>query len=80
MLAEYDRTVHAEHNDEKIVRYDSAGKWYIEFDPPRLRPARRVTIREAVQRAIELEQNGGTIYLGKPGGGSFDRYVRTERG
>ena len=74
----WDRQVHALLDDEQIVRYDRAGKWYIEFSPPRGRSARHVTVREAARRAVEMKEQGGTIFTDRPGGGSFDRAVRSE--
>lgn len=73
------RTVHAEHPaGEEIVRYDRAGKWYIELvEPSPDAPWRRqVSVWDAVQRARELTKDGfGTIHIGLPGGGMFDRMV-----
>jgi hypothetical protein len=69
-----DRTVHAKYLDEEeIVRYDRAGKWYIEL--PGLGVRRRVGVREAAQRAREIEEFGGVIMRGRLGGAAFDRLV-----
>lgn len=65
-----DRTVHARSGELEIVRYDRAGKWYVEFDPPRMRPAFRVSLREAASLAVDRRAE---VFFGKPGGGSFDR-------
>ena len=70
-----DRCVHAEFGDEKIVRYNRAGKWYVEFDPANLRSARHISIKYAARRALELQALGGTIHFRLPGGGAFDRWV-----
>ena len=70
-----DRRVHASHSEgEQIVRYDRAGKWYIEFVPPSPdAPARwPVKIAEAVHRAVQLVEQGGEVHLGLHGGGMFD--------
>ena len=69
-----DRAVHAAFPGlEEIVRYDRSGKWYIEpVDGKR----RQVGIGEAVARAQELQDRGGTIFLDLPGGGRFDHLVR----
>jgi hypothetical protein len=73
-----DRTVHASYlNEEEIVRYNRAGKWYIEL--PLLRMRRHVKIAEAVQRAVELSEMSGVIYFRRPGGSDFDRLVRAVR-
>jgi hypothetical protein len=74
-----DRTIHAELDDEKVVRYDRAGKWWIEYEPVQLRPGRHIRIDHAALRAYQMEQEGGTIYLGKPGGSAFDRLVKKYR-
>lgn len=72
------RRVHASGWGEEVVRYDRQGKWYIELVPPSpdapLRKA--IPIREAVQRAIELRDQGGTIHLGVPGGNRFDSMIK----
>lgn len=70
-----DRTVHASHGDEKLVRYDRQGKWFVEFSPANLRPARRVHFAAAVDIAKRMKAEGGRIYLHKPGGSAFDRAV-----
>lgn len=78
MPLEHDRMVHAERGDEKIVRYDRAGKWYIEYEPANLRPCRRVRVDHAALRAVQLlrEGEGTTVNLGLPGGSVFDRYFQ----
>jgi len=66
-----DRTVHARTSDGgEVVRYDRAGKWYVEW-PGRMRPRRLVTLREAVELAV-----AGQPLLGQAGGKSFDAKVR----
>lgn len=75
----WDRTVHAANALAEVVRYDRAGKWYIE---PRDRslPRQLVTVKQAAQYALWMEEHdSGTIHLGRAGGGSFDRAVRNER-
>jgi uncharacterized protein YuzE len=74
-----DRRVHAERGDEQLVRYDKAGKYYIEFVPARLRPCRQVTLKSAAINAVRMEREGGVIHLGLPGGSAFDRAVKKER-
>jgi hypothetical protein len=69
MPASNDRTIHARTADFKvIVRYDRAGKWYLEGRHNR----RRLTIVEAVEMATH---RGSRVYLGQPGGRVFDRRV-----
>lgn len=76
---EDDRRVHASHYEgEEIVRYERAGKWYIELvEPSQHAPARKhVGIGEAVTRALEIRLMGGTVHFGVPGGSAFDARVR----
>lgn len=64
-----DRTVHAQAtNGDELVRYDRAGKWFLEWSGGR----RRVLFAEAVALA---SRPGMQVHLGKPGGAAFDRYV-----
>jgi len=64
-----DRRVHAVLvDDTEIVRYDRSGKWYVE---PRKGKRRGVSVREAARQAGSV----GTVYLGLPGGSTFDRIV-----
>ena len=75
-----DRRVHAVAGEWLLVRYNRAGKWYIEYEPPRGRGSIPVKIAEAVRLALLWEEiAGGTIYFGLPGGGTFDRLVRIRR-
>jgi len=64
-----DRTVHG-HNatGDPIVRYDRAGKWYLE---PEGGKRRRLSLHEAARMAAL-----GTVRLGQPGGTMFDAAVR----
>ena len=66
-----DRTVHGlTENGAEIVRYDRAGKWYIEragFRQP-------VTVAKAAEKAAE-----GRHYERRPGGKAFDAQVRRVR-
>jgi len=72
-----DEQIHAEEfGDEKIVRYDRAGKYATIFRPNQLRPMFYMNLRAAVLRAVEMHHEGGTIHFGKPGGNRFDREVR----
>lgn len=65
-----DRTVHGLMKDgSAIVRYDRAGKWFIEGYDQRA----PITIGEAVELATE---RGAQVFLGRPGGKSFDARVR----
>lgn len=75
-----DRTVHAEHPEgEQIVRYERAGKWYIELVEPSTHAGSRqfVHLDGAVARAVFLEERGGRINWDLPGGTSF--YARVRR-
>lgn len=63
-----DRRVHASTDKVEVVRYDRAGRWYIEWKDGSKR--QRSSITEAVQMAVDL---GATHHEGVPGGGAFDR-------
>jgi len=68
-----DRTVHAGYDGMEIVRYDRAGKWYLEPTDPRLR-RQRVGVREAARSARwGCEHANGWIQFRLPGGGAFDK-------
>lgn len=80
-----DRTVHARFDrwdgmavryGTEVVRYDRAGKWYLEF----IRtgdPRKRVSLSDAATAAAwGAHYGGGEIFFDKPGGGAFDRKVR----
>lgn len=70
-----DRRVHARYDGMAIVRYERAGKWYLEPTNPTL-PRQRVKVDEAVQSALwGVQYANGVIRTGVPGGGTFDRKV-----
>lgn len=65
-----DRTVHAITVDgHRVVRYDRAGKWYVE-DENGCR--QHVTLDEAVRMST---RRGSAVFLSKQGGREFDRRV-----
>lgn len=66
-----DRTVHASYPGMEIVRYDRAGKWYLEPSDPSLR-RQHVTIDRAVSAALWARANGGKVFTGLPGAKAFD--------
>jgi hypothetical protein len=71
-----DRIVHADYDGMEIVRYDRAGKWYLEPTNPALK-RQAVTIGQAVHSALWGEANAmGRIFLGRAGGKKFDAMVR----
>jgi len=72
----YDRTVHARYDDMEIVRYDRAGKWYLEPTLPG--PQRQhIGVWTAAASALWGIHNAhGTWYPNLPGGKSFDRLMR----
>lgn len=76
-----DRRVHAERFGLQLVRYNKAGKWYVEADPEgpkNLIPRRQVTLRQAV--GIAETWGSEAIKFGVPGGGAFEReWVRASR-
>lgn len=72
-----DRTVHAITNlGSEIVRYDRAGKWYVEYGTGILFRRKQIGIGGAVQRAVDW---GREIHFGRPGGRTFDARVRKAR-
>ncbi len=71
----YDRTVHARYRDMEIVRYDRAGKWYLEPTIPGCK-RQHVTIKVAAESARwGLLNAGGSWTPGLSGGSAFDRLV-----
>lgn len=72
-----DRTVHASISGAEIVRYDRAGKWYLE---PTIGRRQHITLREAALKARYWEQNvAGAIFFGRSGGSAFDRIAGGDR-
>lgn len=73
-MSTIDRAVHATSKDgDEIVRYDKAGKWWLErADGTRA----SLKIGEAVEQAISFARAGGKIHTRRPGGKSFDVKVR----
>jgi hypothetical protein len=71
-----DWQVHAELEDgTKVVRYDRAGKWYLEGKRGGgFRFRERITFRRAVE--LVRRQHGSRIHTGLPGGSRFDAAVR----
>ena len=69
-----DRTVHARGRGYEVVRYDRAGKWYVEsVDGSR----RAVTLDQAVREAMDIKRaREGEVLIGQPGGSAFDRKLR----
>jgi hypothetical protein len=72
-----DRTVHAAWEQMEVVRYDRAGKWYLEpVGFPNL-PRQHVGVREAARYALwAADTQYGWIKTELPGGAAFDRAVR----
>jgi hypothetical protein len=69
-----DRTVHAVlHDDWYVVRYDRAGKWYLEGYGSRMGKRMQVTLADAVRFA---KDDGAEVRLGMPGGKLFDARYR----
>lgn len=73
MTSNWDRVVHG-HDSEgaEIVRYDRAGKWYIE---PKDGKRRQVSLDEAARAAV-----AGTTWGNSYGGARFDARVAQLRG
>lgn len=69
-----DRTVHAvTSTGGEVVRYDRAGKWFIEWPPSVGLRRRRLTLREAAKLGTNPFSK---VFLGRPGGLRFDAAVR----
>ena len=71
-----ERVEHARSHHEppaQIVRYDSSGKWFVEWPERTNIP---VTVGEAAEVAIEWVGNGGTIYAKQYGGERFVAEMR----
>lgn len=69
------RTIHASSKDCDVVRYNRAGKWYLE--PHRAdKPRQQVSIADAARYAVwAVEHAEGQIHFHRPGGNAFDRVV-----
>jgi len=68
-----DRRVHARtRGGWEVVRYDKAGKWYLELFPT-AKVRNRLSLREAAEYAVNSDAE---IFFGLPGGGQFDVTVR----
>lgn len=73
-----DRTVHGRAPRgfgpaNEIVRYDKAGKWYLEWDD-----GDRIRLR--FEDAVGMASHpNGTAHLGLPGGRHFDAAVRRKK-
>lgn len=76
-IKEETHTVHAAYDGMEIVRYNRAGKWYLEPTNKNLK-RQHVTIKQAADQAIWARRNLGSaqVFLGKPGGMRFDKLVR----
>jgi hypothetical protein len=74
-----DRTVHARWAQMEVVRYNRAGKWYLEPVGSNLK-RQQVTLKKAVEYALWAErEREGAIFGGLPGGGAFDHKVASTR-
>lgn len=69
-----DRTVHARIGRDEVVRYDRAGKWWLEQPHSGFR--HRISFDLAVKMGVDAMASEGTVYFGRPGGSTFDRRVR----
>lgn len=76
MAAMSDRRVHATHpRHGDVVRHDATGRWFVEH--PRRR-RRQIAMRDAAALAAQWSLEGGEVFLGVPGGRSFDAAVRAD--
>lgn len=73
-----DRTVHAvTYDGAEIVRYDRAGKWFIEWPYGSMKPCEHISVMDAARTAVT---NSGDVRLDLSGGKIFDAKVRKLRG
>jgi hypothetical protein len=75
-----DRTVHALYSGMEIVRYDKAGKWFLEPTNKTLE-RQLVTVEGAANAAIWgwfKAVGEAQIFFGRHGGSTFDRLVREQ--
>ena len=71
-----DRTVHARLSDgSDIVRYERAGKWYIEYPARSLMPRQQIGIETAVK--LVKRDRGSRHFPNLPGGSAFDRKMES---
>lgn len=70
-----DRTVHATYPFREIVRYDRAGKWYLEPTHPGSKRL-RMSVTQAAKLAVRRLDSGGQVFFNRPGGQVFDKKVR----
>jgi len=75
-----DRTVHAQYADMEIVRYDRAGKWYLEPTIPGLKRQHVSIKRAATSAKWGIQFANGSWSERLPGGSAFDRLMRTSDG
>lgn len=73
-----DRRVHAVIPFRAIVRYERAGKWYLEPTDSRGPKRRHITVTQAANLAARyLGRGDGRVFFNRPGGQTFDSKVRT---
>ena len=74
-----DRRVHAIYDNMEIVRYNRAGKWYLEPTIPGLK-RQQVSIATAVRSAQwGIANANGQWYRGIAGGSTFDGLMEQGR-
>lgn len=75
-----ERVVHAvSATGTELVRYDTAGKWYIEWPSGSMIPCEHVTIAEAARTALRWEAKGGTVLPKSYGGTRLHSEIRKLR-
>lgn len=68
-----DRRVHARIGSLEVVRYDRAGKWYLEADGSR-QPIKVPMAAKLVVASMDTHEV--EVFFDLPGGRAFDRQVR----
>jgi hypothetical protein len=74
------RIVHARSGsgETEVVRYDRQGRWYLEERQAGIR-IRMKTVQMAAEIALDLEDHGGEVLFGQPGGLQFEAKVNGAR-
>lgn len=74
MSANEDRTVHAETSHAEIVRYDRAGRWYVEGKREKFRTP--MNLKGVVEYCEYQEAQAVTVHWGRKGGQQFYKRLR----
>ncbi len=75
-----DRRVHAANSKMEVVRYERAGKWYLEPVDPAL-PRQNVSVRDAAAYVLWWANQSDPMdhHEGLLGGSRFDALIKSRR-